>query len=82
MTFTTNPGHLLYTASITFSASPDAQGSVNFNINLGGTIADPFEFYLGGGDFEDAQWNHFLGQVGSLLQAAVTGISNWDQSYD
>jgi hypothetical protein len=61
---------------------PRLQGSVNFNINLGGTIADPFEFYLGGGDFEDAQWNHFLGQVGSLLQAAVTGISNWDQSYD
>jgi RHS repeat-associated protein len=68
MTFTTNPGHLLYPASITFSASPAAQGSINFNINLGGTIANRFEFYLGGGNFEDAQWNHFLGQVGSYCK--------------
>jgi len=68
MTFTTNPGHLLYPASITFSATPAAQGSINFNINLGGTIANPFEFYMGGGNFEDAQWNHFLGQVSSYCQ--------------
>lgn len=70
MTFTTNPGHLLYPASITFSATPAAQGSIDFNINLGGTIANPFEFYMGGGNFEDAQWNHFLGQVSSYWRVA------------
>jgi hypothetical protein len=69
MTFTTNPGHLLYPARITFAASPASSGSINFNINLGGTIANPAQFYLGGSSFEDAQWNHFLGQVGSFCKA-------------
>lgn len=68
MTFTTNPGHLLYPASITFSASPASSGSINFNINLGGTVASPLQFSLGGSGFEDAQWNHFLGQVGNFCK--------------
>jgi hypothetical protein len=45
MTFRTNPGHLLYPASITFAASPASPGSINFNINLGGTVASPTQFY-------------------------------------
>ena len=69
MTFTTNPGHMLYPASITFAASPASPGSINFNINLGGTIANPNQFRFGGSNFEDAQWNHFLGQVGSFCKA-------------
>jgi hypothetical protein len=69
MTFTTNPGHLLYPAYITFAASPASPGSINFNINLGGTVAQPVRFYMGGSSFEDAQWNHFLGQVGSFCKA-------------
>ena len=68
MTFTTNPGHLLYPANITFSASAAAQGSINFNIDLGGTIANSFEFYTGGSSFEDAQWNHFLDRVSSFCE--------------
>jgi hypothetical protein len=68
MTFTTNPGHLLYPASITFAASPASPGSINFNINLGGTVASPTQFYFGGSSFEDAQWNHFLGKVGGFCK--------------
>lgn len=48
MTFTTTPGHLLCPASITFSASPASPGSINFNINLGGAVASPIQFYMGG----------------------------------
>jgi hypothetical protein len=69
MTFTTNPGHLLYPANITFAASPASPGSINFNINLGGTVANPMEFRFGGSAFEDAQWNHFLGQVSAFCSA-------------
>jgi len=69
MTFTTNPGHLLYPASITFAASPASPGSINFNINLGGTVANPTEFTFVGSAFEDAQWNHFLGKVVAFCKA-------------
>jgi len=48
MTFTTNPGHLIYPGYITFSASPASPGSINFNINLGGTVANSMEFNFGG----------------------------------
>jgi hypothetical protein len=68
MTFTTNPGHLIYPGSITFAASPASPGSINFNINLGGTVANPTEFTFGGSSFEDAQWNHFLGKVGGFCK--------------
>ena len=68
MTFTTNPGHLLYPASITFAASPASPGSINFNINLGGTVASPTQFYFGGSSFENAQWKHFLGKVGGFCK--------------
>ena len=52
MTFTTNPGHLLYPAYITFAASPASPGSISFNINLGGTVASPMEFRFGGSALE------------------------------
>jgi RHS repeat-associated protein len=63
MTFTTTPGHLLYPAYITFGATPASSGSINFNIDLGGTVASPMKFAFGGGAFEDAQWNHFLDRI-------------------
>ncbi len=69
MTFTTNPGHLIYPGFITFAASPASPGSINFNINLGGTVTSPAKFNFGGSAFEDAQWNHFLGQVGGFCGA-------------
>jgi RHS repeat-associated protein len=67
MTFNTLPGgHLFYPGSISFSASPAGNGSINFNINLSGTFNGVFngaKYYLGGAAFENAQWNHFLGKV-------------------
>jgi hypothetical protein len=66
MTFTTNPGHLIYPGSITFAASPAGAGAINFSISISGTVANSAEFNFGGSGFEDAQWNHFLGQVGSF----------------
>ena len=72
MTFTTNPGHLIYPGSITFAASPAGAGAINFSISISisisisGTVANSAEFNFGGSAFEDAQWNHFLGQVGSF----------------
>ncbi|MGH9514301.1 MAG: hypothetical protein ACRD3P_01305 [Terriglobales bacterium] len=69
MTFTTNPGHLLFPAYITFAAGPASPASIDFNISLGGTIASQIEFDFGGGAFEDAQWNHFLGQVTAFCKA-------------
>lgn len=63
MTFTTNPGHLLYPAHITFAASAASSGSINFNIDLAGSIAQPVRFNLAGSGFEDAQWRHFLDEI-------------------
>jgi hypothetical protein len=71
MTFVTIPGHILYPANITFSASNLPYG-VRFNIDLQGTFPSWFsqlEFELGGSAFEDAQWNHFLGQVVGFCKA-------------
>lgn len=71
LTFTTNPGHLLYPAHITFSASSSSLGSVTFNIDLAGIVPagiNSLEFRLGGGNFENAQWNHFLGQVADFCK--------------
>jgi hypothetical protein len=69
MTFTTTPGHLLYPGSITFSASPASPGSIGFNINLAGTVAEKMGWYAGGQGFEDAQWNHFLEQIKVFCKA-------------
>jgi hypothetical protein len=68
MTFTTNPGHLIYPGYITFAASSASAGAINFNINLGGTVTNSAEFNFGGSAFEDAQWNHFLGQVSGFCK--------------
>jgi hypothetical protein len=67
--FSTVPGHLLYPANINFSASQASSSAINFDINLGGNFpnaVNKFLFNMGGGAFEDAQWNHFIGQVGNF----------------
>ena len=72
MTFNTQPGgHLFYPGSISFAASPAQPGAINFNINLSGTFNGPTnaaKYYAGGALFEDAQWNHFLGQVAAFCK--------------
>jgi hypothetical protein len=72
MTFTTNPGHLLYPGSITFASSTASASAINFNISLAGRFPSATrrtEFALGAGAFEDAQWKHFLSQVQGFCQA-------------
>jgi hypothetical protein len=67
--FATVPGHLLYPANIAFSASPVSSSAINFDVSLSGNFpsaVNRFLFNMGGGSFEDAQWNHFIGQVGSF----------------
>ena len=69
ITFNTVPGHLLYPGTITFSATDIGSGAFTFDIDLAGQLsglANIGVFYSGGGQFEDAQWNHFLAQIGVL----------------
>jgi hypothetical protein len=64
-TFTTNPGHVFYPGTISFSANDTASG-VRFAINLRGELADFMSrrgFQFGGGAFEDDAWKSFLGKV-------------------
>ena len=64
-TFTTNPGHVLFPATITFSASDTASG-LYFNIHVQGQFANIISnmmFLAGGDDLESKIWNHFLSQV-------------------
>jgi hypothetical protein len=68
LTFTTIPGHLLYPANITFSATNLGNGSIAFDISLQGDLstANWWKFKLGGSSFEDAQWNNFESRIGVL----------------
>ena len=75
VTFQTVPGHLLYSATITFSDTSLGNGNVAFNINLSGNNSSFWNgviFSLGGGSFEDAQWNNFFFAGWSLLFTPIT----------
>jgi hypothetical protein len=64
-TFTTNPGHVFYPGTISFSARETDSG-VRFGIDLKGKLGDlesQFGFGLGGADFEDRAWRSFLAEV-------------------
>jgi hypothetical protein len=65
-TFTTLPGHVLYPATISFTASSSGAGYLNFVINVNGNFASvPYEigYYAGGSSLEDHIWKHVLQQV-------------------
>jgi len=65
-TFTTNPGHLLYPASISFSATDTGPGQIGFSIDIAGDYANAAMqtlFAVGGSDLESKQWNSFLKNV-------------------
>ncbi len=69
MTCHTNPGYLLYPGHITFAASSGPPGKVKFKISLAGdfpSLSRRAEFNGGSGNFENAQWNHFLAQVAAF----------------
>jgi hypothetical protein len=65
-TFVTNPGHLLYPATITFTGVDTGAGQIQFSIDINGdyaSVSDRLKFYFGVGNFEDKQWDHFSSQV-------------------
>ena len=65
-TFATLPGHVLYPATISFSASLPGTGQVSFAINVNGNFANlgsEIGYYGGGSDLENHIWNHVLQQV-------------------
>jgi RHS repeat-associated protein len=76
LVFTTVPGHFLYPATITFSASDIGSGSVGFDISVSGStssLLNTLAFIAGGGSFEDAQWQDFLSQIGVLCHSVLSG---------
>jgi len=66
-TFDTNPGHVLYPASITFSAADAGSSQVNFSIQVNGDFANFLTGILyndfGGQQLENNIWNNFLNNV-------------------
>jgi RHS repeat-associated protein len=74
-TFDTNPGHVLYPASITFSAADSGTDNVDFSIQVNGDFANYADNILyndlGGQQLENNIWNNFLNNV----QRACTGNS-------
>ena len=67
-TFATLPGHVLYPATITFTASSTQPTFVHFEINVKGNFANlgsELGYYAGGSDLENKIWNHVLDQVKS-----------------
>jgi hypothetical protein len=65
-TFTTLPGHVLYPATISFTASSPGAGLLSFTINVNGTFAnkEAAEGYRAAGSaIEDNIWNNVLAQV-------------------
>jgi RHS repeat-associated protein len=64
--FTTNPGHVLYPASISFSAADAGPNQINFSINVAGNFAGigaQVGYYAGGNNLENNIWNHLLSNV-------------------
>jgi len=63
-TFRTNPGHVLYPGTISFSANDAGPGRVAASVTAKGNFADlksqGFFEYLGGKEFENKVWNNFL----------------------
>ena len=66
-TFATNPGHIVYPASITFSAADAGSGQIQFSIQINGDFANltanALYRYLGGQQLENNIWNNFLNNI-------------------
>jgi RHS repeat-associated protein len=71
-TLNTNPGHVLYPASISFSAGDAGSGQINFMIQVNGDFSGweaEVGYYAGGNNLEDNIWNNFEKNV----QASCAG---------
>jgi len=65
-TFTTLPGHVLYPATISFSATTGANGQVGFSIAVNGNFSSLLSgllYYVGGSNLENNIWNNVLSNV-------------------
>ena len=67
LVFQSTPNHVLYPATVTFSASDAGNGTITFSTSVSAQTngaGGSFEFYLGGGGAgEKATWNNLLNQV-------------------
>jgi RHS repeat-associated protein len=65
-TFNTDPGHVLYPASITFSASDASNGQIDFSIQVNGDFSGKLAeagYYTGGYNLENKIWTNFINNV-------------------
>jgi RHS repeat-associated protein len=65
-TFTTLPGHVLFPATISFSATTGANGQLTFAVNVNGNFANSTSqalYNVGGSNLENKIWNNLLANV-------------------
>ena len=65
-TFGTVPGHVLYPATISFTAKDIGSGNVNFSINVNGQFAGKLYhglYLAGGGELENKIWNNLIDNI-------------------
>jgi hypothetical protein len=75
-TFNTDPGHVLYPATISFSAIDAGPGQINFSIQVNGdfsSIGAWAGYRVGGYNLEDNIWNHFITNVQRVCAGQPTG---------
>jgi hypothetical protein len=68
-TFSTDPGHVLQPAAISFTASDAANNQINFTINVNGQFAGPgvrVGYYAGVYDLENKIWNNLVKNIQAL----------------
>jgi hypothetical protein len=76
-TFRTVPGHVLFPATITFSAYDISPGNTVFGITVNGNFANVgarVQYNLGGSDLEDHIWKHLLGTAAADCQRSNIGV--------
>ncbi len=67
--FTTNPGHVLYPATISFTATDAGTNQINFAVQVNGQFASlqaQALYELAGQDLENNIWNHLISSVRGL----------------
>jgi hypothetical protein len=68
-TFSTDPGHVLYPATISFAATNPENGQVTFSININGQFANKTDealYYFGGSSLENSIWSNLIANVKAL----------------
>jgi RHS repeat-associated protein len=76
-TFNTDSGHVLYPASITFSATDAGNNQIGFLIQVNGDFSSrgsEIGYYAGGYNLENNIWNHFEQNVGAFCAGKPTSV--------